>query len=313
MTKIEWADDSWNPIVGCSLVSPGCKNCYAMRVAHRLGKNPRLEGRYAGLTEESKARPVWNGQVRLVEEVLAKPLSWKRPRRIFVNSMGDLFHGAIPPEAHDKVLRVVMAAHWHRFLVLTKRPARQRHFMASSELQTLATELTDDPTIEWPPANLWLGVSAENQRWAEERVPKLVLTRAARRFVSAEPLLGPLDLSEWLHPGGLDWVIVGGESGPGARPCHPDWVRALRDQCVGAGVPFFFKQWGAYAPGYCSTDRGIEVILRDGRHFVDNDPRPEWRELTPAEWEGREIVRRVGKKAAGRRLDGRVWDQWPTI
>lgn len=296
-SKIEWTDATWNPIVGCSVKSPGCANCYAMPMAariERMGTAPH----YAGTTTASKAGPVYNGHVaRAPESILTKPLHWRKPRKIFVNSMGDLFHENVPDDWIARVFAVMALAPQHTFQVLTKRADRMRDY---AELAHRCGEhwlagLPDAPAATWPLPNVWLGVSAEDQRRADERIPHLLATPAAVRFVSLEPLLGPVDLRkiepdgdsevdalnaplwqdeienwrgstddweeeflEWYGlsampaPGPmyrpLDWVIVGGESGPGARPMHPDWARSLRDQCVTAGVAFFMKQMTKKAP-----------------------------------------------------------------
>lgn len=273
-SNIEWTDATWNPITGCSVVSPGCTNCYAMRLAGtRLAHHPSR----AGLTTDSKSGPVWNGHVRLNEQWLDQPLRWRRPRRIFVCAHGDLFHPAVPDEWIDRVFAVMGECPQHTFQVLTKRAARMREYLtARKSAPQIAVPITDGLLAQHPfnselqpPANIWLGVSAEDQPRADERIPHLLNTPAAVRFVSAEPLLGPLVLTATIwraadgdlcqldalagelwasgfcdpdHTPSLDWVIVGGESGPGARPMHPQWARDLRDQCVAAGVPFFMKQ-----------------------------------------------------------------------
>lgn len=237
-SDIEWTDASWNPVTGCTRVSPGCAHCYALRFAER----------FRGVPDHPY---VMGFDLTLRPERLTQPLRWKRPRRIFVNSMSDLFHEGVPAEYIQRVFEVMEAARWHTFQVLTKRHER---------LAVLAQQL------HWPP-NVWMGVSVENQRWAL-RASYLRDVPAAVRFLSVEPLLSPvcLDLR------GIDWVIVGGESGPRSRRMRPEWVRSVRDQCVGAGVAFFFKQWGAYA--------------EDGA--------------------------RVGKGRAGRVLDARTWDELPS-
>jgi protein gp37 len=223
-SAIEWTDATWNPVTGCSKVSPGCKNCYAERLAGRLRSmgNPRYSNGFA---------------VTLHPDQLTLPLRWKRPRRIFVNSMSDLFHESVPDAFIKEVFDVMRRADWHVFQVLTKRADR---------LETLATHL------QWP-ANVWQGVSIESAEYTWRaaclrRVPAVV------RFLSVEPLLGPISR---LPLRGISWVIVGGESGPSFRPVRPDWVRHLRDQCLKAGVPFFFKQWGGITPkaGGRSLDR----------------------------------------------------------
>ena len=277
-TRIEWTDATWNVINGCQVVSPGCTNCYAMRLAGtRLRHHPSRKG----LTDDAKAGPVWNGQARLFEPWLRDPLRWQRPRRVFVCAHGDLFYEGVPDDWIERVFKVMEQAPQHQFQVLTKRAARMREFVSDRVKERGG----------YPTSNVWLGVSVEDQRRAEERVPHLLETPAAVRWVSAEPLLGAVDLMRvWARmPGGgttlwdtispyvdraaagladdplaatllsegiasghasapihprIDWVVVGGESGPGARPMHLDWARALRDQCQEAGVPFLFKQWG---------------------------------------------------------------------
>ncbi|MFN8542886.1 MAG: phage Gp37/Gp68 family protein [Candidatus Binatia bacterium] len=208
---IEWTESTWNPVTGCSKVSPGCKHCYAERMAERL---------------QAMGQPNYaNGfELTLQPHMLELPLRWKKPQTIFVNSMSDLFHPGVPLGYVREVFEVMMRAHWHRFQVLTKRAER---------LEELS------PRLPWAP-NVWMGVSVETAQY-EGRIDRLRGTGAHVKFLSLEPLVGPLpglDLS------GIDWVIVGGESGPGARPMEPGWVTDLRDQCQRAGVPFFFKQWG---------------------------------------------------------------------
>lgn len=210
-SKIEWTDATWNPVTGCNKISPGCKRCYAERLSKRLKA-----------TGMAKYR---NGfAVTLHPDTLDIPLRWRKPRSIFVNSMSDLFHFEVPDEFIAAVFDVMTRAHWHRYQVLTKRPER----VASL-----------NSTLPWP-AQIWQGVSVENTDYAH-RIDLLRETDAAVKFLSLEPLLGPLPN---LDLAGIDWVIVGGESGPGARPMQPDWARDIRDQCIDAGVPFHFKQWG---------------------------------------------------------------------
>jgi protein gp37 len=271
-SKIEWTDTTWNPVVGCSHAgSPGCDNCYAARMASRgLAKS------HAGLAAGGK----WNGEVRLLEDRLCLPRKWRKPRKIFVCSMGDLFHPAVPFEFIDKAFAVMALWPGHTFQVLTKRPARMAEYFAhdgpnftdtyhnigraisAANGATIPAQLSAE---HWgfilPLPNVWLGTSVENQQAADGRIPHLLRCPAAVRFVSCEPLLGPVDLTppenrgtnwnldDWLQE--LDWVVVGGESGPGARPMHPDWARTIRDRCDGRTdmgrpwpLPFFFKQWG---------------------------------------------------------------------
>ncbi|MCK9519648.1 MAG: phage Gp37/Gp68 family protein [Dehalococcoidia bacterium] len=236
-STIEWTEATWNPVTGCTKVSPGCAHCYAETFAER----------FRGV----KGHPYEMGfDLTLRPERLELPLTWKRPRRIFVNSMSDLFHPDVPDDFVQSVFRTMERATWHEFQVLTKRPERAA---------ALAGRLP------WP-SNIWLGTSVENQRWVH-RVDALRRVPAAVRFLSCEPLLGSLQLDLQ----GISWVIVGGESGGGARPMRPEWARSIQGQCADAGVAFFFKQWGAH------NDEG----------------------------------RRVGKGKAGRTLDGRVWSQYP--
>lgn len=269
-STIEWTDATWNPITGCAVVSPGCSNCYAMRLAGtRLAHHPSR----AGLTRDTKAGPVWTGEVRFNEEWLTQPLRWKRPRQIFVCAHGDLFAEGVPDAWIDRVFAVMALAPQHTFQVLTKRSARMREYMADPHTPGRIYDLVCDlavieavdvvlvaPGFEagaptgrrvllglWPVPSVWVGVSAEDQRRADERIPDLLATPAAVRWVSAEPLLGPLDLWLYLDPQHqfrrrLDWIVAGGESGPGARPMLIEWARSLRDQCNGAGVAFFMKQ-----------------------------------------------------------------------
>lgn len=279
---IAWTDESWNPIRGCSKVSAGCTNCYAESVAARFS-GPGLP--YEGLAKDGR----WTGKVVLVEKHLADPLRWTRPRRVFVNSMSDLFHESLDDATIDRVFGVMALCDGtrgkykrHDFQVLTKRPARARAYLSDPETPfRIASEVCHRLTAvgwrpwrggldwrtwePWPLPNVWLGVSVEDQATADERIPLLLEAPAAIRFVSAEPLLGAVDLSaEYLtkmmgrYPFPslsakhrtrivhlLDWVIVGGESGPGARPCNVEWIRALVEQCREAGVPAFVKQLGA--------------------------------------------------------------------
>lgn len=302
-SSIEWTDATWNPTTGCDRVSPGCDHCYALTLAARLKAmgqpkyqadgDPRTSGPGFGLTTHPDA--------------LDLPLRWRRPRRIFVNSMSDLFHADVPDQYIAQVFAVMACAPRHAFQLLTKRHARMRSLLSSGRFADrvekevrgcLGWSSARLPAVdhgradahlgqrEWakdpmpPLRNVWLGVSVEDQRWADIRIPALLETPAAVRWVSAEPLLGPVDLLPYVShqcdcPGpehlkrsefgpGLDWVVVGGESGPDHRPLNPDWARSLRDRCVAAGVPFLFKQVGGRTP-----------------------------------------------KSGGRVLDGRTWDEYP--
>lgn len=210
-SNIEWTESTWNPITGCNKISPGCKHCYAERMAFRL---------------QAMGQPNYaNGfNLTLHEHMLDHPLNWKKPQVIFVNSMSDLFHTNVPLNFIQKVFHTMRKAHWHQFQILTKR---------SERLLELSSQ------IDWPD-NVWMGVSVENEDYAF-RIDHLRQTGAKTKFLSLEPLLGPLKNLELRN---IDWVIVGGESGPGARPMQPEWVTDIRDQCLKTNVPFFFKQWG---------------------------------------------------------------------
>jgi len=383
MTKIEWVKnedgshgETWNPIVGCSILSPGCTNCYAMRMAARIeamnheareterssGKKRPAAAQYDGTTKIVNGSPVWTGKMQLAgENVLLAPLKRKKTTTYFVNSMGDLFHENVPDEWIDQVFAVMALCPQHTFQVLTKRAERMREYMSRAvDMSALlgatftsintrgridvarATELNHRITagaMPWPLPNVWLGVSTERQKEADERIPLLLQTPAAIRFISAEPLLGPIDLNR-IHEGydtpegarvdmwesalngkrfdiwsdgdteghpKLDWVIVGGESGPDARPMHPDWARALRDQCAAAGTKFFFKQWGEWRQRDCvHVAREHAVFNPDGS-------------LTMGVGAGTAIeclrthvvMERMGKSRAGRELDGVTHDDMP--
>ncbi|MCG7520875.1 phage Gp37/Gp68 family protein [Ruegeria sp. Ofav3-42] len=357
-TKIEWTERTWNPVVGCSLASPGCTNCYAMRTAYRMSKNPKTP-QYHGTAKLANGKPVFTGKLALVEKALLEPLKRKTPTTYFVNSMGDLFHEDMPDEWIDRVFAVMALCPQHTFQVLTKRADRMRAYL--NDLRTpnriwnriLGVELPKHyqgdvihALKNMPLPNVWLGVSVEDQKRANERVPELLATPAAIRFISAEPLLGPvylslLSLGPGKYPGlravgdtldalsgekvegtqsgylrsqfgaAIDWVIVGGESGPNARAMHPDWVRSLRDQCKAAGTAFFFKQWGAWT---VEIDRDRDDP--DWRANYSKAHRDGWSILNLAGGIGFHgervcLMRRTSKKAAGRLLDGREWNEMP--
>ena len=246
-SAIEWTDASWNPVTGCSKVSPGCANCYAETLSLRFGRSAKP------WTPANAAE-----NVVLHPERLGIPLRWRKPRRVFVNSMSDLFHELVPYAYVGRVFEVIARCPQHTFQVLTKRPERMSYVLGPRGCGFYAVA----GPVPCPQPNVWLGTSIENDRWVA-RADALRMTAAAVRFISAEPLLGPLPS---LDLTGIDWVIVGGESGPGHRPMDIDWGRSLRDQCQDAGVAFFFKQWGGRTP-----------------------------------------------KAGGRELDGRTWDEMPTV
>lgn len=310
-TRIEWADASINPLVGCSKVSPACDHCYAERMAARMVHNPAVAQRYAGTVD---AHGKWTGKINLRSSEMEKTLRWRKPQRIFVGSMSDLFHPSVPDEHLDEVFACILASHTlancanHTFMLLTKRPDRMREYLSAGPStlierwakagdgwiildnedvcfsETIESIVSWGPQLDYKPwaytyqlfplPNVWLGTTVEDQARADERVPELLATPGALHFVSCEPLLGSVDLSQWLQEilhedevgvengnqtlpmelgmpcmhdpwiFGLRWIIAGGETGPGARPAHPDWFRSLRDQCKAHDVPFFFKSFG---------------------------------------------------------------------
>jgi protein gp37 len=278
-TKIEWTETTWNPVRGCSRVSPGCNNCYAMRQARRMD---HPGGAYEGLTRTTKRGVDWSGEVRLIGDKLREPIRWRRHRHVFVNSMSDLFHEKLSDDDIDCVFGVMWACRYlgphaipgHTFQVLTKRPRRMLDYLLQDRRREWADCAVnygggDDPDPLWdsiafekkPHPRIWLGVTAEDQKRADERIPLLLQCPAAVRFVSVEPMLEPITLrpGQWIPPLGggprvnllrpweapgaaLSWAIVGAESGLRARPAEAGWFRALRGQCVEAGVPYFLKQ-----------------------------------------------------------------------
>lgn len=343
-SNIEWTDATWNPVLGCDKVSPGCKNCYAIKTAWRLqhNPNPKVAAAFEGLVAIEGGKPNWTGRVNFVAERLSDPIDWEKPRRIFVNSQSDLFHDGVTDKQIAAAFGVMAATPRHTYQILTKRTDRARAWFEGLELIYLqnkirhcsaeafnlgigirARELAVLHPV-WPLPNVWLGVSVENQKAADERIPLLLQTPAAVRWLSIEPLLAPITFrwARWDHHqphprrvnqlpdverGGkiiagcvdhldglrmLDWVVAGGESGPGARPMHSEWARSLRDQCKAAGVPFFFKQWGEWKP--TNSNRG-----EAGDFFAGIvNQRGDW-------------MRKVGKKAAGRKLDGVEHNEYP--
>lgn len=368
MSKIEWTEKTWNPIVGCSKVSAGCKNCYAIGMAWRLQHIGHSAAKYAGTVAKGANGQVnWTGGISVPNisnlawadpHGLLAPLSWKKPAMVFVNSMSDIFHDAVPLEIIDCIFAIMVLTPKHTYQVLTKRPARMmEYFKVGKEALVQRWEdatysmnmctKDDDPDAAaclvhnlcedtWPAKNIWLGVSVENQQAANERIPFLLQVPAAVRFLSCEPLLGPLQLDQlsrhedgmiWYddcltgfkaHGAGgwydnkIDWVIVGGESGQSSRPMHPDWVRSLRDQCQKAATKFFFKQWGMYT----DVNNILPVPMED---FSKN--------LKSGKWVGVDntgaivdhvsgpnnaiLMAKVGKDKAGRLLDGREWNEFP--
>lgn len=354
-TKIEWTDATWNPVRGCSRVSEGCRNCYAENIARRFSGPGKP---YEGLVSD---HGTFNGNIMLAQKMLDTPFRWQRPRRVFVNSTSDLFHDGVPDWYIDRVFAVMALCPQHQFQILTKRPARMLQWfrrdpdlgriMSECHMQSRKRPYTRraipdrrngyppagweicSAAHQWPLPNVWLGVSVENQKAADERIPLLLQTPAAIRFISAEPLLGPVDLTD-LHGSDsesfcidgltgdevecyygdrfprfnrVDWVIAGGESGKNARPMHPEWARSLRDQCAAADVPFFFKQWGRWAPVDLAGEEGAHdwfIVAHNGDHDIPDGRAPDARQ-------GEVAMRPTTKAKAGRTLDGRTWDQYP--
>lgn len=280
-TKIEWTDATWNPVTGCTKIGPGCDNCYAERFAERW------RGVAGHPYEQGFDLTLWPTR-------LMQPAQWKKPRMIFVNSMSDLFHKDIDRTFIDKVFDAMEQANWHVYQVLTKRSSLMRNYVRKRY---------DGGSS---PRHIWLGVSVEDAAHTS-RIEHLKQINSDARFISFEPLLGPIGDVDL---GGIHWVIVGGESGDDARPMHPDWARSIRDQCASSSVPFFFKQWGAHQP--------LELV-------GDNRPEP-WRRApcgketwfidelaTPRGQLPSVVFSEVGKKAAGRMLDGRAHNAMPEV
>jgi protein gp37 len=339
-SSIEWTDATWNFIRGCSRVSEGCRNCYAEGIAARFSGKGMA---YEGLAEFVNHKPRWTGEISFHEDILLEPLRWKKPQKIFVNSMSDLFHEKVTDEMLDRAFAVMALTPQHTYQILTKRPERMKKFVTNAKWERLRNWMNRGPNGEqvdfgnlstmahrsvkgskweffnvknWPLPNVWLGVSVEDQKTADERIPMLLQTPAAVRWISAEPLLGSIDLGrrsagsgwdEWLWSGEpkIDWVVVGGESGPKARPMYPAWARSIKDRCVEADIPFFFKQWGEWGIG----GSGAILIGNDGpcphdTYSMCTERDPEHLH-TLMSWQG--------KKAAGRLLDGQEWNQYPLV
>lgn len=319
-TKIEWAHETINPVIGCSHSgSPGCNNCYAEKFAARMAPNPKAPREYQNVVANGK----WNGQTAFVKSALEKMLRIPgKGKRVFVGSMTDTFHDDVPFGWIDRIMVAVALQPLHTFLLLTKRPARMReYFSRGLDLGLLAAANYDNPL-----SNLWLGVSVCNQEEADAKIPLLLKIPASKYFVSIEPMLGPISLFTYLFgsmrggielPDKLNWVIVGGETGPGARPMHPSWVRSIRDQCQASGVPFFFKSWGKWCPR--------------SNHPIINGLSASQLDMDCTKWEcvrltaqgkngwslenvngGEDVyMQRVGKQLAGHLLDGREWREVP--
>lgn len=317
MSKIEWVannpygmrGETWSPITGCSPISEGCTNCYARRMASRL------KGRY-GYPKDDPFRVTFH------EDRLRQPYEWRKPRMIFVSSMGDLFHEKVPYKSYRPILFSVYRNSQHLFLFLTKRPER---------MQSILAQYSGHYHDKWPFKNLWLGTTVEHPDYLH-RVETLLQIPAAKRFVSIEPMLSGINLTRVPGPIGvnlssidaltgrhyhwddggqwtdeydpIDWVIVGGESGPGARPMHSDWARSVRDQCQAAGTKFLFKQWGEWQPQKYYGDIDVSKLTIDSNAIPSNT-------FKFHQWEDGSISHKFGKIKAGRLLDNREWMGFP--
>lgn len=337
-TLISWSDATWPVARGCDKISPGCKLCWAIKDAHRMARNPnpKIAAHFEGLTQIEGGKPNWSGVVRLDEAILDWPLKWSKAKRIFVASSGDLFHESLEDKDIDRVFAVIHHSYsrGHTAQVLTKRTDRALRYLTNPLLYGRWMEAVglvrgrwnklplvplSDP-LRFPLKHVQLGFSAETQPYFDARwnhMKELAKT-GWMVWLSYEPALGPLDISAALKEG-LSWVVCGGESGQGSRPMHPDWARAVRDQCVAANVPYHFKQWGEWSPSQRNhTDLGKVTGVRNGSlgpdrvHWLYSNgmhasvgsakvsfPLPEY------------MVHRVGKKASGRTLDGREWSEFP--
>lgn len=306
-TQISWTDATWPVARGCDKISPGCKFCWAIKDAHRMksNPNPKVAAHFMGLTQIEGGKPNWSGVVRLDEAILDWPLKWSKAKRIFVASSGDLFHEELPDEDIDQVFAVIQhsSSRGHTAQVLTKRSERAFLYLTNPNLYErwmdavnrvrarwsgLPTVPLSDP-LRFPLKHVQLGFSAENQPYFDARwkFMKELADIGWLIWVSYEPALGPLNASKALSQG-LKFVVCGGESGPGSRPMHPDWARGVRDQCLAYGVPFHFKQHGEWTP-YTPAGK-----VRD-----------------QFKWPDGLLMHKVGKKRAGRILDGRTWDEMP--
>lgn len=329
LTKIEWTDRTWNPVSGCTKVSEGCKNCYAETIAKRFWGERKFT------------------DVRCHEDRLEQPLHWKKPSKIFVNSMSDLFHPDVPFEFIDKVFAVIGRSQHHIYQILTKRPERMLEYFMDNRYQKILSESyqlnakikpemigsgIDNPKgwgnglPAWGYKHLWLGVTVENQEQADKRIPILLQIPADVRFISVEPMLGPVNIADLIsrsdvneldcRPLGswhLDWIICGGESGTKARPVHPHWVRSLKDECHAIGVSFFFKQWGEWKPNEFSPEQIITMnncvpCLPPTEMWLDDNGR-KLKEPNDTSW----LMMKVGKKRSGCLLDGKEYKQFPEV
>lgn len=307
-TKIEWAHHTFNPWIGCTKVSPGCDHCYAEA---DFDKRRHIVQWGAGQTRKRTAPSTWTQPLRWNAEAQRQGVRY----RVFCASLADVFDNEVDQEWRDDLATLIMSTPWLDWLLLTKRVGNAGTMLGAMFL-------------DGPPDNVWVGATITNQEEANRDIPKLMAVPAAKRFLSMEPLLGPVDLERprpgpdldqgggrmicqpWLIQSGIDWVIVGGESGPQARPMHPDWARSLRDQCQRAGVAFLFKQWGEWTPGEnVERERGVvdtAFLFEDGWHIYPLNLATDYGHI-----DDQPDLYRVGKKAAGRHLDGRTWDEVP--
>ncbi len=296
---IAWTDATWNPLAGCTRKSQACRQCYAEAAT---ADSARDGGWGQGFAEIGEAGPAWTGKIALREDRLTFPLGLEKPCRIFVNSLSDVFHETLDPATIDKIFAVMALAPRHVFQVLTKRPKTMQPYLADAgtpaRIERCMAELGHAEKIEtWPLPHVWLGVTAENQKEADRRIPLLLQTPAAVRWIAAEPLLEALDLKPgtWLKAGAgdpntakpkLDWIVAGGEINAGATPCHPDWARSLRDQCARAETPFFWTHWGENIPA-----AGVEERAPEEPAKMTFEP--------------------IGGRPASRRLDGLLHEAFP--
>ena len=328
-SKIEWTNETWNPVIGCSKISEGCENCYAEKMAFRLAhmewSNDYRKLNYCNVICPDTKK--WTGKTQFVKEAITKPLEWKKPRKIFVCSMGDLFHETISFESIDMLMAIITCSPQHTFQILTKRPERMLEYFTQDKRKLIegwedasyeigisdkngepdgaACYIYNRSQDEWPLKNIWLGVTCENQQRTNERLPVLLKIPAAKKFISCEPLLGDIDFykfssslpSDKNHPWrneailfGIDWLIVGGETGTNASPMHPDWARNLKYQCIPAKVPFFFKGWGEYAPHMAYLNKSIKTVCHNTIEYN---------------------MCKVGKTKSGSLLDGVEYNEMP--
>ncbi|HTV33660.1 MAG TPA: phage Gp37/Gp68 family protein [Methylocella sp.] len=276
---IEWADAIWDPLVGCSRKSAACRHCYAEALTAASAQDAQWGLGYA---EIGPAGPAWTGKIALRDDRLTLPLTWDTPRRILVNALSDLFHESAQNEVTDRIFAIMALCPHHIFEILTKRPKIMQAYITEPATPARIAKVMDEIAPQdsshslsvWPLKHLWLGVTAENQKEAERRIPVLLETPAALRFVAAEPLLEALDLKAgiWLRDATetgpasgsgprIDWVVAGGEIGAEAKACHPDWARSLRDQCIKGGTAFFWRQWGDYVPNAGVTAEPVSGAL----------------------------------------------------